>query len=63
MRVTDLPKNTAHADALSPPPGVKDEARNLTPTAAFFIGCGLAEQLAARFGVPTTSLRVSVRAP
>ena len=43
------------------PPGVKDEARNLTPTAAFFIGCGLAEQLAARFSVPTTSLRVSVR--
>lgn len=45
------------------PPGVKDEARNLTPTAAFFIGCGLAEQLAARFSMPTTSLRVSVRTP
>ena len=42
---------------------MKDEARNLTPTAAFFIGCGLAEQLAARFSVPTTSLRVSVRTP
>jgi len=41
--------------------GVPDEKRNLTATAAFFIGSGLAEQLAARFNVPTTSLRVSVR--
>ncbi|KAK9839193.1 hypothetical protein WJX81_000583 [Elliptochloris bilobata] len=40
--------------------GVKDEVRNLTPTAAFFIGAAMAEQLAARFSVPTTSLRVSV---
>jgi len=40
---------------------VPDEKRNLTATAAFFIGSGLAEQLAARFNVPTTSLRVSVR--
>ena len=39
---------------------MEGEARNITPTIAYFIGAALAEQLAKRFGVPTTSLRVSV---
>ena len=43
--------------------GVEGEARNITPTVAFFIGAGLAEMLAKREGVPTTSLRISVGAP
>ena len=43
------------------PAGVEGEARNITPTIGYFIGAALAEQLAKRFGVPTTSLRISVR--
>lgn len=39
---------------------MEGEARNITPTIAFFLGAGLAEQLGKRFKVPTTSLRVSV---
>lgn len=42
--------------------GVEGEARNITPTVAFFIGAGLAEMLAKRESVPTTSLRISVGA-
>ena len=39
------------------------EKQTLNATVAYFMGCGLAEQLAKRAGVSTQSLRVSVRVP
>ena len=41
-------------------PGVTGEKQTLNATVAYFMGCGLAEQLAQRQGVSPQSLRVSV---
>ena len=43
-------------------PGVPGEKQTLNATVAYFMGCGLAEQLAKRQGVSPKSLRVSVSA-
>ncbi|CAK0785494.1 hypothetical protein CVIRNUC_008703 [Coccomyxa viridis] len=40
--------------------GVPGEKQTLNATVAYFMGCGLAEQLAKRAGVSTQSLRVSI---
>jgi len=41
-------------------PGVPGEKQTLNATVAYFIGCGLAEQVAKRRGLSTQSLRISV---